>query len=239
MSTPKRRRRTAEAKPRPRSRVIARRDPEQARAILVIQFDSEQLERDGLDLTPFVGAASLAADVVLVRATTLDDLLQQLAGVHGCTFDVVATIGHSNARGIRIAPDQFIGWDAYAEYLKPFGPRRLAIVGCLAGQYPSTASVFAGLRTLRRIYAPPALANRTLASGMVLSLPYLLDHRIPDRDLLRFVQAGFALAGRQVWEWRRTDWERDKGNVLAPIRHELLRRASNELIAWLAGKRRA
>lgn len=230
MSTTKRR----------RSRnTTSRRRRRKTKAILVIQFDSTRLKREGLDLTPFADAAALVADVVHVRATTLDDLHRQLAEHHGRKFDVVATIGHSNANVIRIAPDHSVSWDAYAQYLKPFEPRRLAIVGCLAGQFPSTASVFAALRTVRRIYAPPALANRTLASVMVLALPYLLEHTIPDRQLLRFLQGGLALAGRQLWEWRRTEWERNRGNVLAPIAHDIFRRLSGELVDWISGQRRA
>lgn len=230
MSTAKRR--------RARSTAVGRRR-RKTKAILVIQFDSARLEREGLDLTPFADAAALVADVVHVRATTLGDLHRQLAEHHGRTFDVVATIGHSNANRIRIASDHSVSWDAYAQYLKPFEPRRLAIVGCLAGQFPSTASVFAALRTVRRIYAPPALANRQLASVMVLALPYLVEHTIPDRQLLRLVQGGLVLTGRQLWEWRRTDWERNRSNILAPIAHNIFHRLSGELVEWLSGRRRA
>lgn len=230
---------SAAKRPRPRTMAVRRRRRRKTKAILVIQFDSARLEQDGLDLTPFVEAAALVADVALVRATSLDDLHRQLADHHGRKFDVVATIGHSNAKRICIAPDHSVSWDAYAQYLKPFEPRRLAVVGCMAGQFPSTASVFDALRTVRRIYAPPAPANRALASVMVLSLPYLLEHTVPDRQLLRFVQGGLVLAGRQLWEWRRTEWERNRGDILAPIAHDIMRRLSGELVDWLAGRRRA
>jgi hypothetical protein len=142
-------------------------------------------------------------------------------------------------KGIRIAPDTSVNWSAYAAYLAPFEPRRLAVVACLAGQYLPMGRIFAGLPKVRRIYATPVLANRVLGTVMMLLLPYLLEHVIPERDMLRYLQVGLALDGRELWEWRRVDWQRTKKDVFTPIAHELLRRASSELIAWLTGKRRA
>ncbi len=178
----------------------SRRSRRETKSILVVQFDSEKLEADGLDLAPFVHAAAFFYGVTVcrVRATSLDDLHTRLAELVGEKFDVVATVGHSNKNGIRIAPDTFVTWDAYAAYLKPFEPRRLAIIACLAGQFTPTGKIFASLQKVRRIYATPALANKMLGTVMVLALPYLLDHPIPDRNMLRALQVGLAFAGRQL-----------------------------------------
>jgi len=217
----------------------ARRSRE--KSILVIQFDSEKLEADGLDLAPFAQAAALFAGstaVEMVRATTQDDLHTKLATLVGRTFAVVATIGHSNESHIRIAPDAAVSWDAYAEYLKPFEPKRLAIVACRAGQAAPVGRLFARLPKLRRVYATPARANRRMGSVMVLLLPYLVERPVPPRDLLRLLQVGFALDGRQLWEWRRTDWTRTKDDVFTPLFHQLLQDVGEEFVRALSGKQR-
>lgn len=70
-------------------------------------------------------------------------------------------IGHSNERGIVLASGRPLdNWIAFAQYLKPFAPRKLVVVACCAGSALPSRILFSELPTLRRIYSTPVLANR-------------------------------------------------------------------------------
>lgn len=194
----------------------------EAPSLLVLQLDSERLEADGLDLAPFSEFVRLflpRARAEIVRATSLDDLLMRLADLHGRKFDVVAVVAHSNEQGIVLASGRATDpWEVFGQYLKPFEPRRLVLVACRGGRAVPTRALFTSLPKLRRIFATPVLANRLQGQVMISLLPHILCRPVPSRDLLRTVQAGLAvLQGRQLWEWRRGDFERNKHDPLAPL----------------------
>jgi len=210
-------------------------------SILVLQLDSTKLEADGLDLVPFTElVASIAprAQMTIVRGTTLHELLRQLAELHGQKFDVISVIGHSNERGIVLgAGRQVDSWEAFAQYLKPFEPRRLALIACRAGRALPSRVLFSALPKLRRIFATPVLADRVQGQVMLALLPYILERKVPPRTALRTVQAGLALLrGRQLWEWRRTDFERNRDDPFAPLVEDMLADIGGHLLGQLRGR---
>ena len=163
------------------------------------------------------------ARVVVVQATTFDDLLRRLAELHGQKFEVVAVVGHSNELGIVLGANRSTDtWEAFARYVKPFEPRRLMFVACKAGRALPSRAIFSVLTKVRRIFATPVLANRLQGQVMISLLPHILGRPVPSRDLLRSVQAGLVvLQGRQLWEWRRVDFERNRHDPLRPILEDL------------------
>lgn len=172
--------------------------------------------------------------MTIVRATTFDDLLRQLAELHGQTFEVVAVVGHSNVRGLVLATGRSVdSWDAVAQYLKPSEPRRLVLVACRAGRPLPAHILFSALPKLRRIFATPALANRAQGQVMIALLPYVLKMKIPPRNGLRTLQVALAVKGRQLWEWRRTDFEGDRHDPVALLSHEVLANVGGEIITRL------
>lgn len=207
----------------------------------MLQLDSAKLEADGLDLVPFSQSVARFAPgtrMTIVCATTFDDLLRRLAELHGQTFEVVAVVGHSNERGLVLAAGRPVdSWDTVAQYLKPFEPRRLVLVACRAGRPLPARILFSALPKLRRIFATPALANRVQGQVMVALLPYVLKAKVPPRDGLRALQVALAvLKGRQLWEWRRTDFERDHHDPIALFAQEVVANLIGELIALLGSR---
>jgi len=111
---------------------------------------------------------------------------------------------------MRIASDQFVGWDAFAGYVKPFKPRRLLLVACKAGRWDAGEALFRAKPRLRRIFACPVNASRDFGALMLFSVPYVVAERAPrDKHVFWSQVTSIASTGRQLREWRRTT---DKGN---------------------------
>lgn len=211
------------------------------KSLLILQLDSEKLAQDRLDLDPFsrfVASFLPPESAVAVRATSFDSLLKNLAQWHGTTFEAVAVVAHSNERGVVLAAGRSIDtWEAFARYLAPFAPRRLVLVACRAGRALPSRTLFAGLPTLRRLYATPVLASRLQGEMMIALLPHIAARKIPSRELLRAMQGGLALLqGRQLWEWRRTDYERDKHDPLMPFIQDLFALAADDFLSKLRAR---
>lgn len=193
-------------------RPATRRRPKRpSPSLLILRFDTGQLEKDGLHLadeTRFILQANqlCGARVELVSATDTGDLLRQLGELArtGAHFDVVVAIGHSRNRGIQIASDRFSSWEELAKFLRPFAPRRLMLIACKAGSQPAVQILFRLLPRLRRIYASPANVSRDLATFMLGFLLYLTPIKTPKGDAILMAQAAaFAFTGTYVREWRR------------------------------------
>lgn len=130
-------------------------------SLLILHLNGDKLREDGLHLgdaaqvTAAVTAWGLGAKVVVVDTTTSADLNSRLSklAVAKETFDVIVTIGHSHAGGIRMAGDHesVTDWSAFARYLEPFRPQRLLLVACKAGRSDAGEALFAGLPWLQRI----------------------------------------------------------------------------------------
>ena len=195
----------------------------QAPSLLILHLDANKLRHDGLHLgeqaafTSLLANHGLNAAVVLADTTNQEDLLRTLAELveKKRTFDVLVAIGHSNSLGIRIAADTFVDWKALGEYLKPLGPRRLVLVACQAGQWPSARDIFLKLKKLRRLYASPVNARKSLAQFMLALAPVLLEVRVPRAKHVTWAQtAAIALTGGQIREWTRADMDSSDGLLL-------------------------
>lgn len=208
------------------------------KSLLILQLDSEKLAKDRLDLdgfSRFVASFLPKASAVTVRATSFDNLLASLAELHGTTFDAVAVVGHSNERGIVLGAGRTIDtWEAFARYLAPFAPRRLVLVACRAGGAIPSRTLFAELPSMRRLYATPVLASGLQGKLMIALLPHLAERKIPSRELLRTAQGALALLqGRQLWEWRRVVYDRDKHDPLLPLVQDFFAKTADSLLSEL------
>ncbi|WP_428261067.1 hypothetical protein [Haliangium sp.] len=184
----------------------------------MLHLDAQALHRDGLHLGDFASLAgwfssiALRSDVVCEDTTTRHDLASKLGRLaeQKRRFDVILVVGHSNSEGIRIGADLFVDWSTFAQFLKPFHPRRLLLVACQAGRWDAGEELFSRLPELRRIYACPANASKHFGVLMFAALPYIVANRRPRARDVKWGQfASIFLTGRQLREWRRT---RDKGN---------------------------
>jgi len=191
--------------------------PRTPQSLLILHLDAEKLRRDGLhlgDVAAFSGALSslvLGAPVALENTTTVEELHEKLAkhAVEKRRFDVVVVVAHSNVDGIRIASDAFVPWNAFAEYLKPFKPRRLLLVACKAGRWDAGEALFGSMSQLRRIFACPVNASKDFGAFMLFAVPYVVAERRPSDKYITWSQVtAIAVTGRQLREWRRVT---DKG----------------------------
>jgi hypothetical protein len=183
-------------------------------SLLIVRFDSERLQADGLTLggeTSLVSALArlgIGADVRTLDITNTSDLLEKFAALvrERRSFDVVVAIGHSSEKGFQIASDLFVPWEPFAEYLKPFAPRRLLMIACQAGRWPAAAKFFRRLPHLQRIYASPTNVKVDLATLMLGILPYILSTKSPSSDVILGAKVvALALTGSQLREWKRND----------------------------------
>lgn len=146
------------------------------------------------------------ATVVTKETTPLQHLLGELGELarERSRFDVVVVVGHSNHTGIRLASDEFAEWDEFAGHMKLFEPRRLMLVACQASRWPAAAVLFKRLSKRRRIFASPVNTSKDLATLMIAIVPYLVEVKAPNSDLILKAQAwAIALTGRQVRHWMR------------------------------------
>ena len=157
---------------------------------------------------------------------------------------MVVVVGHSHAGGIRMASDHdyVTTWPAFANYLKPFGPRRLLLVACKAGRWDAGEALFSALPKLRRIYACPVNASKDFGALMLFAVPYVVAERHPKGKVVGWAQAAAVLlTGRQLREWRRTT---DSGNpdsavfdYFADVLDPLARTLSGAVREWLKPRR--
>lgn len=192
-------------------------------SVLILRLDHDKLVRDGLTLGEEVafgtrlGQLCLGAQVATVNGTAMDELLQQLGKVarHHSRFNLIVVIGHSNDSGIRLASDRWADWPLFAEYLRPFSPRKLALIACLAGGEAVSRQLFSVLPTLNYIYASPDCIGVDLANLILLLSAHALSVRRPSSDLVSWAKAAaLGGCGRRLKIWRRKaarsahdDWE--------------------------------
>jgi hypothetical protein len=203
----------------------------------VLHLDTEKLRTDGLSFEPTVEALAalgrFVGRVATVTTTTHRELLDSLGAIHGQTFDAVVVVAHSNTERIRIANDQVVEWPAFAEYLKPFKPRRMVLIACKAGRWTGARAIFAKLPALRRLYAAPTNVRVMHAAAMLGLGASLAAWKIPDRGLLDLLRVGVAVAdGGQVREWLRGEAFDPDGRALddlADAAEPVLRAVANAL----------
>ena len=184
-----------------------------------------------------LSAVGLDADVAVLDVTDRASLLGQFAAQAEAkrTFDVVVAIGHSNSDGIKLATDEeLVSWDAFANYLKPFEPRRLMLVACQAGRWPAAEQLFRRLPKLRRIFASPVNASFDLAQFMLGVVPYIVSVKAPRGKVVAWAQAAaLALTGRQVREWKRTTDLGDPAGILLDLAAQMADPYARQLPALL------
>lgn len=95
------------------------------------------------------------------------------------TADIITIIGHSNLHGLRMTSDPeapLVHWDRVVDWLSPFRPKKLVLVGCQAGSSLPCSALFTGLPSLTEIYGSPAKLYGRETTWTYALLPYLLHH---------------------------------------------------------------
>jgi hypothetical protein len=149
---------------------------------------------------------------VHVQAASTSELLRDLGDSkteHG-TFDIIVAVGHSNMTGIAMTGDgPLVPWGQFATFLKPFKPKRVALIACQAGAWLPTRALFGGVPSLRELYGSPLLTNEPQMAMLKVLVPMLLAGVPIDPDLMRIAQiTNFALTRGILFRQTRAEFER-------------------------------
>jgi hypothetical protein len=184
-------------------------------SLLILECDADLLARQSLSVANDINKVvrilpkRLSVEVALVKSR--DELLEKFAGYTQKyrAIKLVVVIAHSNSHVISLAPGMVIGWDAFAQWIKPFSPQRLVFIACKAGQFPPTRTLFDEIPKLTEIYASPVELWIHQMEAMMLLIPYLLMTRKIDPEIITIGQAiSFMRHGGIILRCRRrqTEW---------------------------------
>jgi hypothetical protein len=199
--------------PRPKRRSGQVKQRRQARAhLLVIECDSRNLAVDGLNLgSPFGQLVkNLFPDkrIAIVQTSSEEQLKEDLASVfkkYGRVRSILL-VGHSNETGLRLTGDGLRSWSAVGNWLQIFEPEFCFLAACRAGQSQAVRELFRPIKTLRQIYASPAVLYKNQLPPLAVIIGMLLKDGKIDEDqsgALRFVN--YILSGGQLYRWKRAE----------------------------------
>jgi len=181
--------------------------------VLVLECDSAKLAAQSLSMADEIEASvrlfSHGVAIEVVKSATEQFLTQQFAQLAQLNwkFRIVVVVGHSSERGLQLTSDRYVSWQAFAKWVEPFKPRQIVLIACKAGQIPPAVSLFEGVPTLKDVYGSPFVATKEQVRAVEILVPYLLNARAPDGDLIRMGQVlNFLLTRGTVLRWRRTDF---------------------------------
>ena len=159
---------------------VPKKYPQKNKNLLILECDSLSLEVQkltfGLELYEHWKSSFPAANIRLVRVETKSMLLDSFSKLAEelLTFDTVVIVGHSNtsASGLHLY-SRLISepWQALANWLSPFQPKKLFLIVCGAGKWSPSETLFAGIDTLQEIHASPFNINIEMASVLKLIVP--------------------------------------------------------------------
>lgn len=124
-------------------------------------------------------------------------------------FELIFVVGHSNVSGIRLAPEVFVRWEAFARWLAPFRPKRVVLAACEAGGWLAAQHLFREIVGLQELYGSPAMTTPKQVGLLKAMIPFLLLGRRVDADALKLAQIGnFAFTGGVLFRQRRVEFRR-------------------------------
>jgi hypothetical protein len=221
--SPKRRTRNR----RPETSRVSRKRRRLASHLLIIECEPAKLAKQQLDFGSKIYALFqtlfLNKKIVLIGASSKGQLCRELSEIvqsHD-RFRTILVVGHSNDKGLQLTPDDFYGWSAVGEWLKPFKPEFLLLAACSAGRAASISQLFEQVTTLREIYASPVTLFRDQTQAFVLLLGAVLKNRKIDETFLRSLQTtGYLFTDAIIYRFKRK--EARAGRELEGVAWDLL-----------------
>jgi len=184
-----------------------------AKSLLILECDTAKLARQALSMADEIAASTTpfapGALVTVTKSHTEQDLLQTFSRLAetNSRFRVVVVVGHSNEFGLQLASDRHVSWSALAKWLEPFEPRQIVLVACKAEQMGPAQSLFDGIPTLCDLYASPIVTTKQHVQAIRALVPYLLNVKLPDPELIMLGQlVNFLITRGAIFRWRRADF---------------------------------
>ena len=183
------------------------------RSVLILECDSAKLAIQSLSMADEIAVAvrlfAPGVAIEVVKSATeqmLQDQFGRLAQLDS-RFRIVVVVGHSSEFGLQLTSDRYVPWNVFAKWVEPFKPRQIVLIACKAGQILPAASLFQEVPTLTDAYGSPFVTTKEQVHAVKVLVPYLLNARAPDGDLIRIGQiANFLLTRGAVIRWRRGDF---------------------------------
>ena len=204
-------RRASQGRRTSRSSQVPRQRRPPASHLLVIECEPKKLAQHQLDfgskITTLLRLAFLNKKIVLVKASSRDELCRALGETLQAhdRFRTVLIVGHSNAQGLQLTPDDFYEWSTIGGWLKPFQPEFLVLAACSAGRSEGIGHLFEQIKTLREIYASPISLFRDQTHPFALLLGAVLKHRKIDETFRGLQSAGYLFTDAIIYRFKRKD----------------------------------
>lgn len=170
---------------------------------------ADEIERVNQVIQPFASKVNIAK----VKTSTEQNLKLHFAHLAGqnCRFGTIVVIGHSNASGLSLTSDRFVLWMDFPKWVELFEPKQMVLVACQSGQKPSACDLFAGIPTLKELYASPINTTKPQSEIIKVLVPYLLHTRSANSELIRLGQLiNFWLTGGIIYRWLRKEFQLQK-----------------------------
>ena len=198
--------------PRSSQRTVKKPRRRPAAHLLVMECHTKRLHKEGLAfgtaLHQRFSQAHQDKVITLAATDTRQELRERLGEIRMShdRYRSVVIVAHSNTQGLLLTSEDFCDWTVLAAWLRELSPEHLFLVACDAGQLSGICTLFAGLPSLRKVYASPVPINPEQAQHLELLIQELLRERRVDETTLRITQALSFVASRGVlFRWTRSD----------------------------------
>lgn len=183
------------------------------KSLLILECDYKKLASQSLSMAEEIEVAvqflASKVKVEIVRTSTENDLKKQFASLaeNNFRFEIIVVISHSSTSGLRLTSDRKVSWGGLAKWIELFEPSYLTIVACQAGGMIPARDLFSGIPALKEIYASPLKISKPQSEIVKLLIPYLLNIRSPDSEIISIGQAvNFLLTGGSIFRWKRKEF---------------------------------
>ena len=181
------------------------------RKFLLIECDAPKLKAQGLSFSEaLVRVASFILQdrlIHLIQTKEKELIPTQFAEAKqkSSNYSVIAIIGHSDSKGIRLGENAPYRWEAFSNWLKPFRPQKLFLMSCQGGKTEVCSILFKNLPSLKEVYGSPVFLNQPEAMTIAgVALADLLDAET-STEMFTLAQIISILNKGFIWKMPRND----------------------------------
>jgi hypothetical protein len=179
------------------------------RKFLLIECDAPKLKAQGLSFSEaLVRAASCILQdrlIHLIQTKEKELIPTQFAEAKqkSSNYSVIAIIGHSDSKGIRLGQNTPYRWEAFSNWPKPFRPQKFFLMSCQGGKTEVCSILFKNLPSLKEVYGSPVFLSQPEAMTIAgVALADLLDaetstEMFPVAQIISILHKGF------IWKMTR------------------------------------
>lgn len=142
--------------------------------VLIIEFNAPKLRDDRISVGRklYCDIRDEGLNVACVRGQSREGLRKGLLRFADLKFAAIVCIGHANEGGMHLSSDDetVADGDVLAEWLAPFDPEQLILLGCHVLNLDFAVSLFNGLENLTDIYGTPTKTHPPSAIDLTVTI---------------------------------------------------------------------